>query len=279
MPHWLYGVDLYGVYQTFGLVGILLCRVTLTLLIVASLYFLVRRRQPAVIFQASIVAAASVALWPLLVSERPGLISIVFIIWTLEVVLALRDGRAGPAIWLLPIAYAAWANVHIQFVHGLVIMGLAWLAPLVDTVLGRSVTTWRDWRRLTALIAACTLATLCNPYHLHLYEVVLAYARQKETYHLFEELKAIAFRQPADWFVLGLTCAACFALGRRQRLDTFEVLLLLAGAYFSFHARHDTWFVVLAACVILSGPGEPRASATGTPDLVGCGFCRLPWEC
>ena len=272
---WLYDVGVYGAFQTLGLVGILLCRTALALFIVMALYFLVRRREPSVVVQAGIVAAASVALWPLLVSDRPGLVSMIFVIWTLEAILALREGRAHGKIWLLPLVYALWANVHIQWVHGLFIMGLAWLAPLIDAAVARrslTVAERRDWLKLTALIAACSLATLCNPYHIHLYDVVLTYAQQKEMYQRFEELKSIAFRQPADWFVLGLTCAACFALGRRQKLDTFDMLLLLAGCYFSFHARHDTWFVVLAACVILSR----RAGSVSDRSAPAC----LPhWSC
>ncbi len=255
---WLFGLILYGLYQSFGLLGIVACRVVLVLAVVAALHRLIARRGTGLAATAGLVAAAAVALTPLLVAERPGLITILFCTLTLDAVLALREGRATWAVWLLPVCYAVWANVHVQFVHGLFLIGVAWAAPLVDQVLKRETgghaDTWgsRDWWRLTALGAACFLATFLNPYGPEIYSVVREYSRQKATYGIFAELKAMDFRELSDWFVLGLVGTAAFVLGRRPRVSAFDVLLLAAGAYFSFHAKHDLWFVVLAACAVIA---------------------------
>ncbi|HJT79100.1 MAG TPA: hypothetical protein VJ739_18030, partial [Gemmataceae bacterium] len=255
---WLFGLMLYGLYQSLGLLGIVGYRVVLTLAVIAALHRLIARRGASFAVTAGLVAAAAVALTPLLVAERPGLITILFCTLTLDAVLDLREGRATWAVWLLPLCYALWANVHVQFVHGLFLLGLAWVAPPVDRLLNlRTVghaDTWgaRDWWRLTALGAACFLATFLNPYGPWVYSVVREYAGQKATYGIFAELKAMDFRELSDWFVLGLLGAAAYALGRRPLRSAFPVLLLAAGAYFSFHAKHDLWFVVLAACAVVA---------------------------
>jgi hypothetical protein len=269
---WLFGLLLYGLHQALGLRGILLYRVVLAVALVAGIQRLVSRRGVGFALTAALVPAAAIALTPLLVGERPGLFTILFVALTLDAVLRLREGTASWTVWLLPLCYALWANIHIQFVHGLFLLGLACAAPLADRVLrlGRrtpNADTWgsRGWWKLVALAAACFLATLANPYHVGIYSVVLEYGRQTETYQLFPELRAKDFRELSDWVVLGLTGAAGYALGRRQRLSAFDLLLAAAAIYFSFHAKHDLWFVVLAPlCHRLRHlPCEPGAPARG----------------
>jgi hypothetical protein len=267
---WLFGLLLYGLYRGMGLFGIVLYRVVLAVAVVAALQRLVVRRQPHLALAAGLVAAAAVGLTPLLVGERPGLVTILFCTLTLDAVLTLREGARSRWVWLLPVCYVLWANIHVQFVHGLFLLGLACAAPLADRVLGfhrdgEHADTWgsRGWWQLVALTAACLLATLVNPYGVRLYTVVVEYARQKDTYGIFAELQAMDFREVSDWVVLGLTGAAAYALGRRERWSAFDVLLLAAAAYFSFRAKHDLWFVVLAACAVVAGtPHLVWASAT-----------------
>ena len=55
----------------------------------------------------------------------------------LSAVLALRRPEAPPRwLWGLPVLFCLWANVHIQFVYGLLLLGLACAAPYVDRALG-----------------------------------------------------------------------------------------------------------------------------------------------
>ena len=60
--------------------------------------------------------------------------SLLFYTLTLDVVLSLREGRGRRIVWLLPLLYALWANLHIQFVNGFFLLGLACAAPIVDRV-------------------------------------------------------------------------------------------------------------------------------------------------
>src|SRR5579859_4185961 len=58
--------------------------------------------------------------------------------------------------------------------------------------------------------------------------------------------------------MLALGAGAIFALGRRQRLGCFEVLLLAAAGVLAFRSRRDLWFLVVAAAVVLAGSPHPR---------------------
>ncbi len=271
---WLFEWMLYGLYQEWGLTGIVVYRVLLALAIAAALHVLMARRLANPALTAGLVAAAAVAMTPLLVGERPGLFTLLFSILTLDAIQSLREGTRRRLVWLLPVCYALWANLHIQFVYGLFLLGLACAAPLLDRMLGlerrgENAAAWgsRGWRQLVMLTGACALATLVNPYGVHVYNVVRDYGGQKEIYQLFGELKAPEFRQVSDWVLLGLAGMAVFTLGRRSRISSFDVLLLAAAAYFAFHARRDLWLLVVASvAVIVQGKPPGRAEALTWPE-------------
>jgi hypothetical protein len=260
---WLYEVVLYGLVSAFGLAGIIVYRAVVSLAVVAAVHALVCRLEKRFLISTVLTTAATLAL-AMLFSERPWLITILFSTLTLSAVLALRQPEAPPRwLWALPLLYCVWANIHIQFVYGLFLLGLSCIAPLIDQRLGRerdetAASPWsRRWDQLVALTGACFLATLINPYHIRLYGVVIEYATQPGPFRFVNELKALEFRSLSDWLVLGFTGSACWLLGRR-RSSAFHVLLLLSTAWFAFRARRDLWFVILADLTIL---------ASATPNL------------
>ncbi len=178
---------------------------------------------------------------------------------TMDAVLDLRAGLSQRAIWLLPLVYGLWASLHIQFVNGLFLLALACAAPVVDRLFGFGApgehadrAGSRVWWQLVGLTIACFLATLCNPYGPHLYSVVVDYATQTGAYDLVEEHRAMNLRAWWNWNLLALALAAAFALGRQRRVSSFEVLLLISAAYFSFHSQRDLWIMVLSALAILT---------------------------
>ncbi len=160
-----------------------------------------------------------------LFSERPWLCTILFTILTVDVLLDLRAGRATRLVWLLPVVYALWANLHIQFVYGLFLLGLACAAPLIDALLRRCGCDSRSesatlgsgpafsWR-IVLLTAVCALATLVNPYHEQLYRVVWEYATQAGPFRCVNELRALEFREASDWVMLVLGASRRVRLGQ-----------------------------------------------------------------
>ena len=262
---WLFEVLVFQLYQVLGLGGVLLCRVVLALAVVAGCHRLVARREPRFLVATLLTGVAALAISPLM-SERPWLFTILFSTLTLEVVLDLRQGRRGLLFWLLPLLYVLWANLHIQFVYGFLLLGIGCAAPIVDRLLKRPTAGNADtagsacWWRLVGLTAVCVLATLVNPYHVRLYGVVLEYATQPGPFRVVNELMAMTFRLGWDWLALGLTLATAFALGRKARLSSFDVLLFAVSAMLCFRARRDIWLIVLSALTILPTV-LPRRSA------------------
>src|SRR5687767_9314934 len=83
----LCSLTFYGLHQTAGLTGILLFRVLFAVAIVGALHRLALRRGAGLRPTAVLVAAATVALTPALIGERPWLVSILFCTLTLDAVL------------------------------------------------------------------------------------------------------------------------------------------------------------------------------------------------
>jgi hypothetical protein len=264
---WLFEVLVYGAYRFLGYPGIFLFRAALTVAVVVALHRLVAKREPRFLVAAGVTSVALMAMLPLL-NDRPWLFSILFSAVTLDVILDLRDGKPAPLAFLLPPLFALWANLHVQFVHGLFLLGLACAAPLLDRLLrreppgdGANRALTPRWWRLVGLTAACTLATLATPYHVHLYRVVLEYGTHQVPHQLVAEFKALEFRNFWDWSVLLLGAAAAFALGRRRGLSAFDVLLLAACAWFAFRSRRDIWLLALAALALVPAARTLPAAA------------------
>ncbi len=259
---WLFEVVVYGLYQGLGFYGIILYRVVLGFAIAVAIHRFVVKREPRFLVATGLAGLAVLAT-ARLVTERPWLFTVLFFTLTLDAILDLRAGRSRKSVWLLLPIYALWANIHIQFVYGLFLLGLACTAPVVDRLLGRApaddhagTAGTRLWWQLVALTAGCAAATLLNPYGVGLYGVVVEYATQPIAFRLVSEHRAMEFRGPVDWVVLALAGWSAFALGRRRRLGSFEVLLLVSSGYFAFHTQRDVWFLVLAALTILTAESQ-----------------------
>jgi hypothetical protein len=263
---WLFEVVLYGLYSAFGLCGVAAYRVALGAVILIALHRFISRREPRFVRATFLTAVGFYALYPALIQERPWLFTILFTLWTLEAILRLRDGTATRAVWLLPLAYVVWANVHIQFVYGLALLGLGCAAPVIDWITSperqrgrKSTPRWRSGLvvKMVALTAACAAATLVNPYGARVYGVVVEYATQPAPYELIIELKAPTFRLPIDWVILALGAAAVYTVGRRGRPSAFDLLLLAGTAYLAFRATRDGWFLAVASLAVLTA--RPRS--------------------
>ena len=128
---WLFEIVAYGLFRTLGLVGIWLFRAGMIYAVAIALHRLIVKREPAFVRAIGLLALAFVALLPI-GSERPWHFTILFSIATLATIEVIRQRRRPWSLWLLPLAFALWANVHIQFVVGLAFLGLAALFGLIE---------------------------------------------------------------------------------------------------------------------------------------------------
>jgi hypothetical protein len=247
---WLFDLLVVRCFQWLGISGLLLYTTAMVLAITGAVYHLIRRLQSDFSLSVLLTLMATLSLTRVF-SPRSWLFSILFFVLQLDILLdARKTGRARQLLWL-PVLYALWTNLHIQFFDGLVVLALA----VAEAILSRWWTSARTrlspaW--LCGAVVASILATLANPYGWNIYRIGFHAASQPAILSLIGEYRALPFRSPADYSVVFLALAAAITLGWRRRLPFFETALLAFAAIVSFRSERDMWIMILIAAAILA---------------------------
>jgi hypothetical protein len=256
---WLYELLVEKLYARLGLVGLVAYTSGMVLAITVALHHLIKRLQGDFNLAVVLTFAASLAL-ERLYSPRPWHFTILFFVLVVDIVMhARRTGEARELLWL-PVIFGLWANLHIQFVDGLVVVGLA----LAEAFAGRWWSAARTRLKLgwaVAATVASVAATLVNPYGWHVYRTAYELATQPGVMDHIAELQSIPFRFLSDYCVLFLALGAAAVLAWRREVKVFETAFLVLAAYLSFRSRRDVWIVVTAASAIV-------AAGVGTATVV-----------
>jgi hypothetical protein len=178
----------------------------------------------------------------------------------------------------------------VEFVYGLLLVGLYAVEPLLQAAWGQSL----QWTRIRAgfhsdrwwLLGGCVAATLVSPLGIRVWQPVFEYGRDTGMFQYVSELQALRFRSVADWIVLALTLAAAFALGLERGRQPALMILLAIATLLSFRAGRDVWVVAVVDAVILAIPRQFDGSAAKSVTascvigvvflLVGFGAALLP---
>lgn len=274
---WLFEVLVYGLFTKFGLSGVLWLTVLMTLLIAFTLHYAVRSAGLPFLAEVVLLAVVFGSLKPV-ISPRPWLFSILFFAIELYILFQVQKTGRLAAAFILPILFALWANLHIQFIYGLAVLLLFASQSLILTQLPSQLSDDNDkiipFRRLSVLLLSCGLATLLTPYHFQLYRPIAEYSLQSGAFQNISELHPLFFRSIGDWLILALTICTAFVLGWRRAWLPFPLLLLLMGAFFAFRARRDAWVIVLAAAFIIS---KYQIFFTGTRSLFSLTGLRVAY--
>ena len=263
---WGYEVLLSRAYAWLGLVGIGVFGTLLTLAVAYAIFWMLRRLSGQ--FWAAWVGTGLVCLSFLFNgTPRPFFFSIALFAVTLTLLLeASRSGRVQMLYWL-PLIFFVWANLHIQFIYGLFLVGLfigvnlfQRVASTMGITPGFLLSPTLPAGNLVAVGAGCFLATLIGPYFYHPYLVVLEYSKAKFSYNVIIELQPLSFRGYSHFIELLLTAAGFFAVGwqarskqeKQPQLDLFKLALLTAATLVAYRTMRDAWFICLPAAAFVA---------------------------
>jgi hypothetical protein len=212
-------------------------------------------------WRGTLLTAAAIAASFYALSPRPVLFTVLFFIVEMAMIFHdLRDRRIRYLNWL-PVLFLVWANCHIQFVNGLLVLGLLACCELVQHFLSQKVVGAAPdlpWPRLFVIFGACLLATLVNPYGWHLYGVIWGYVHTGAQWNEIVELAAPSFRRFSHFVELLLALSAALTLGANRSRSIFRVSLVAIAAVISFHASRDAWMISVVAVFVC---GECIASS------------------
>ena len=271
---WGYEVMLSRAYAWFGLLGIALYGLALTIGVAVALFWMLRRLSER--FWAACLLTGIVCL-AFLFNGMPRPVNFSQMLYCVTLTLVLLARRTGSAklLYWLPLVFFFWANLHIQFIYGLFALGLFVGVNLMQRVM-RSFGQRSDFvseptlplKPLLAVFAACVVATMVGPNLFHPYSVVLAYTKAKFPYSVIVELQPLTFTHYSHFLELFIGAAGFYALGWHRKLDPFKLALLAVASVVAYRTMRDAWFICLSAAACIADSLRLQAASESEQDPV-----------
>jgi hypothetical protein len=272
---WGYEVMLSRAYAWFGLLGIGILGTFLTVAVSYSIYWMLRRISGR-FWLATVLTGIVCSAFLFNGMPRPFFFSMALFAITLTLILeANRSGRVQLLYWLPPI-FLLWANLHIQFIYGLFLVGLLmcislaqWLAMKFGIAPGFLLPPRLPVSKLMLLFAACAVASCIGPNFYHPYVAVYEYSKAKFPYSVILELQPLSFRGYSHFAELLLTAGGFFAVGWQKRLDPYKLALLTVASVVGYRTMRDAWFICIpAAACIADSPGLESPDPDGPESWI-----------
>lgn len=276
---WAYDTLLYGLRTVFGLHAQVVLAVAMSLSISHALFALVRRTSGRTALAAGLTGVGIIAMAPMLYG-RSTMFTILFALLELQCLLRATVLGQRKALLFVPLVFAAWANVHVQFLYGFFLYACFFAQAAIDARdKANDPVPHAERRRLVAWMAvvgaACLVATLVNPYQVRIYDPLLRYLRQAPTiYGHLQELQPPSFTLISTWMTLAIALLAVLWAARRILDRPFLLALLAVAACIGFRSERDAWFVVVtgSSIVAIASGRRPESEESSThPIVVGTG--------
>ena len=255
---WGYEVLLSRFYAWFGLLGIGLYGTLLTLMVAFSVYWMARQLSGQ-FWLSCLLAVLCCYAFLFLMMPRPVFFSVALFCVTVTLLLKAQHSGNVRTLYSLPLVFLLWANLHIQFIYGLAVVGLLLttnvaqrIAARIGIAPGYLAEPKLPLGRLAAVVGASVLATIVGPYSYHLYEVIFAYSHSQAIYSMIKELQPLSFRGYENFVELLLAGAAFFAVAWQKKVDLFKLALMVMVSMVAFRTMRDSWFLCVAAAACIA---------------------------
>lgn len=281
---WAYEVLLASFYDSFGFVGMALLGTAVTMA-VAIVVFCMLHRISGRFWRSWILTITACSAFLFNIMPRPVFFSMALFALTLMLIFeAQNSGRLRPLYWLALI-FIVWANSHIQFVYGLFAVGLlAGVSLLQHAALNLGIYPGSLRKPelpaapLLGIVVCCAAATCLGPYSYHLYALLPDYSSSKIFYTMIQEMQALSFQGVSHFLELLLACAAFFAIGWRQKLDPYRLLLLVTASVLAFRMTRDAWLLCITAVAVIAdspAPENNRDRSVSLSEWTGVGIAAV----
>ncbi len=262
---WLYDVLVGWLDRVAGLNGVALFTALVIAVVFAWTFRLLLRRGTNILLALLLVLlAASAAMIHFL--ARPHVVSWLFTVawfWILdssETSCCALDSEpfAEPKprrvliLWLLPPLMLVWVNVHGGFLVGFALLAIywcsaawQWLRPSGDRFedILRKIRAGRLVRTLTLIGVLSGLATLVNPYGVHLYVHIYRYLTNRFLMDHINEFQSPNFHYVAQKCFAGLLLLTLVALAVKGRAPNHarlsQILVVLFAVYSGLYASRN----------------------------------------
>lgn len=185
---------------------------------------------------------------------RPQLVSLVLMA-LVSYLLYLYKWRGLDRLWLLPLIFTLWSNLHGGYVLGLLMIAAMLGGETLNHLLARrgpAVLAWARVGRLLAWTLAAMLAVLVNPNGLNTWLIPFQTVNVGVLQQFISEWASPDFHDPLQQSLLWLLLGTFAAVGLSKReLDGTDLLTFCGLAYLALLARRNYGPFALAAVPIL----------------------------
>jgi tetratricopeptide (TPR) repeat protein len=166
-------------------------------------------------------------------------------------------------LWILPVIFLCWVNLHLGFISGLGLLGAGVLFELCDLPFAeRRAAALARLKEAAPWFAASFASTLVNPWGWRIYEALYRQNKVMQVHSAFisewssVQLNSLTWRQAlnardpasADWWLIGAAVAAILGAVWKKRFG--PAMVLAAGIYLSLqHIRLQGLFAILAVVI------------------------------
>jgi hypothetical protein len=238
------------------------------LLAAASMGLVYKQMKGPPLWRAFLVVPAALVAAPVW-SPRPQLFSLLLLALVNELVgLYWRDGR--DRLFLLPLLFIAWSNLHGGYPLGLILLGCAIAGPLLDRLLGREdAPEPKKILRLALWTAACLPAVLINPNGIDMWRIPFQTVGVSVLQQAIPEWASPNFHDPVQqpFLILLAGTAATFALLGKPARGEDLLKVIVFGAMGLVARRHFGPFAIVSAPILAASGWQVIQRLSAPPGI------------
>jgi hypothetical protein len=248
---WLAQVIVYLVYSAGGFVGLALYTTILAVTMMALMYRLLEGPPLLKMILTLLAALACAPVW----TPRPQMFSLIFLIGLYSLLLAFKKYQNG-RLWLIPILFALWSNLHGGFALGLILLAVFLASEAAGHILVYpqvELLPWEKIKKLALWSLSAVPAVLLNPNGIKTWLIPFQTVGVTALQNYIDEWASPNFHNINEQVILWLLflMLISFSLtGRRISLGDF----LIPGvfAYMTFLAKRNIAVFGLTAAPAIS---------------------------
>jgi hypothetical protein len=249
--HWLSQVIMYVVYWLSGFAGLAL---GVALLAVVAFAFVWKQMSGGVFIRAAIILLAATAASPNL-TPRSQMATFVLVA-ALGYLLFLYKWRQVDRLWVVPLIFVLWVNMHGGYIAGFMLVGAFIAGEAIGNLLhlsGDEIVSWRRLGKVLIITFISGAVLLINPYTIAALQLPFKTVNIGVLQDFIQEWASPNFHQvslqPMLWMLLLTLVAIGFS---RRRLDLTDALTLTLFATITFLAQRNLGLFALICAPILS---------------------------
>jgi hypothetical protein len=253
---WLGEVIYYLFYLRLGWGGVCLL---VSILAATSIVFVYFQMEGYALFKAFLVILTCMVasfVW----SPRPQMFSLVLLAG-LAYVLYDFKWHQRKRLWLLPVIFAVWGNLHGGYPLGFILIGATIAGEGLNHILGyggREILTWREIGELVGWTVVSVAALLINPNGYHILLIPFQTVGVEALQRFIQEWASPDFHDFAQQTFLIMFFVTFFLIGiSGQRLDMTDATAVIIFAYMAFIARRNFGPFALVATPVISRHFQP----------------------